>query len=208
MVKTTQGEARAHQELLEMVQSGKGKRLREALEEGDPLAFRDERGNTLLHKAISCRAGQSVMRLLIEATDLVDVPNSDGETPLALAAALGNTKTAKVLLAVGAKADAQDNQGRTPLMRAADAGHAGLVCVLIESGANVNAADKNGDTSLMMASSWGDHKVVRVLVRSGAACDFPGKGGWTAMNFAESFGHTEVVKILEKHANGIERQAA
>jgi uncharacterized protein len=201
-------EANGNQDLFEMVTSGTAKQLKAALAAIDPLTCKDKEGNTLLHRVVSDGARPSVTKVIIDVMGQVDARNSNGETPLELAAAVGDEKTVRILLAAGAQPDAQDKQGRTALMRASDSGHAGIVAILIKHGADVNAADRHQETALMMASSWGYHKVVQTLALGGAACEFPNKHGWTALTFAEDFGHTEVVKILEKYSTGAPTQSS
>jgi ankyrin repeat protein len=195
-------EANGNQDLFEMVTSGTAKQLNAALAVLDPLTCKDKEGNSLLHRAVSDGTRPSAVKLIIDVMGQVDVRNSNGETPLGLAAAVGNEKIVALLLAAGAKPDAQDKQGRTALIRAADVGHAGIVGLLLKHGANVDATDRHRETALMIASTWGYHKVVQVLVRGGATCDFPNGQGWTALMFATDLGHAEVVKILQKHSNG------
>ena len=166
-------EANGNQDLFEMVTSGTAKQLKAVLVAIDPLTYKDKEGNTLLHRAVSEGARPSVTKVIIDVMGQVNVRNSNGETPLGLAAAVGNKKIVEILLAAGAQPDAQDKQGQTALMRASDSGHAGVVAILIKHGADVNAADRHQETALMMACSWGYHKVVQALAHSGAACDSP-----------------------------------
>src|SRR5208283_1428267 len=189
MVETMDCEANGNRDLRELVMSGKVKQVKAALAAFDPLTCKDEDGNTLLHRAVSDGARPSVIKVIIDVMGQVDVLNSNGETPLRLAAAVGNAKAAEVLLASGAKADAKDKYDRTPLMMAADSGHAGIVAMLIKHGADVNSADRHQETALMIASSWGYPKVVQTLARCGAVCDLPNKDGWTALTFAKDLGH-------------------
>jgi uncharacterized protein len=201
MIETADRNVNGTPGLFEMVASGKVKDVKAALGTVDPYTFKDKAGNTLLHRAVYTRARPAITKVIIDAMEQVEVSNSDGDTPLGLAAANGNEKAVELLLAAGAKTDTQDSHGRTSLMKASDTGHAGIVEKLIKHGANVNATDLHGETALMVAACWGYSRVVRTLARGGASCDFRNKHGWSALMFAKDLGHHEVVKILQKYSN-------
>ena len=208
MPKKNSWETNRNEELLEIFTSGTVKQVKIALKAVDASTWRDKEGNSLLHRVASAGARPSVTKILIEGVGQVDVPNSKGETPLALAAAGGRIKIAEILLVAGARPDAQDNQGRTALMRASDSGHSGVAELLVRHGANVNASDRHNETALMIASAWGYPRIVRTLARCGAVCEFTNKDGWTAKAFAEDLGHTEIVKVLEKYSKAKTREFA
>jgi ankyrin repeat protein len=65
----------------------------------------------------------------------------DYRTPLARAAARGDTQTVRECLRLGAEVDAYDNDGYTPLARAALGGHTETVLVLAQRGADINTRD-------------------------------------------------------------------
>ena len=70
-----------------------------------------------------------------------DLPNKDGNTPLALATQLGWEEGAALLLRVGAKADAANNRGETPLMFAVQKRDIPLVRLLLSKGADPKRTD-------------------------------------------------------------------
>ena len=67
--------------------------------------------------------------------------NAGFNTPLHLAAAIGSSEVAEVLLEAGADIGARDDNGATPLHRAAAEGDPGVVSLLLKAGADANARD-------------------------------------------------------------------
>lgn len=68
---------------------------------------------------------------------LVDSRDSDGCTPLMIAACSGHARTAAVLLSAGAKVDALDSDGETALVHAAIGGKEAVVKLLLAHGARL-----------------------------------------------------------------------
>ncbi|MGH8247387.1 MAG: ankyrin repeat domain-containing protein, partial [Gammaproteobacteria bacterium] len=83
---------------------------------------------------------------------------------------LGDTSTAKALLARGADVNAKDRAGRTILMLAAssDTLPVDTIKTLIDGGAEVNAKSANGQTALDFAKLRGKTPVVELLIKAGA----------------------------------------
>lgn len=65
--------------------------------------------------------------------------NSDGQTPLHLAAHNGKSECALLLLQRGALVDARDKWGDTAFHKAVVNGHAACAEVLLASGADINS---------------------------------------------------------------------
>jgi Ankyrin repeats (3 copies) len=91
---------------------------------------------------------------------------------LLIAALMGHTDTAKVLLDYGAEVDSRADDGRTPLMFAASKGNAELVSMLLKAGADPALADKSGATATTLATAKGFSEIVTKL---GQAPPRPGK---------------------------------
>lgn len=83
------------------------------MEKGADLHSRDEKGNTLLMRAIQNRHCTAALAL-IEDGELINIPNQEGQTPLHLVAANYFPELAMALLNGRADRDAADGKGRTP----------------------------------------------------------------------------------------------
>ncbi len=90
--------------------------------------------------------------------------NSDGLTPLHLAAKNGMTKTAQELLSLGANPNLQDNSGKTPLHYAAEFGKIGVLNALLGSNADVTVRDNNENIPLHLAALNNQSATLKALV--------------------------------------------
>jgi ankyrin repeat protein len=86
-----------------------------------------------------------------------------GSTPLLFAARSGDTESARLLLAAGAKVNDALPDGTSALVLAAHSGHGATAALLLEKGANPDAAD-SGYTALHAAVLRSDLKLVQTLL--------------------------------------------
>jgi ankyrin repeat protein len=121
---------------------------------------------------------------LITAGAGVNEPDSDGDTPLMLAAAQGHTDIVAALLRKGADAHAHNDDGETALHQAAHGGHLGAVEALLAAGAHVDARDNGGSTPLMCATFSGYGNVAFALLASGADVEIANFHGYGAHDLA------------------------
>lgn len=96
---------------------------------------------------------------------------SDGATPLWLAARAGHTEIIKLLLAHKHRGEGickvlnlRDNQGRSPVYIAADSGHVEAIRALLEADAAPDRADREGVTALYSAAARGEWQSVSLLL--------------------------------------------
>ena len=90
--------------------------------------------------------------------------DTEGRTPLHLAAFFGYAGTVFKLLEQQADANARDNSQRTPGHWSAYKGHIEVIKMLMASGADINARDTEGRTLLRMALI-GRQSAVETLLR-------------------------------------------
>ncbi|KIV84480.1 hypothetical protein PV11_00255 [Exophiala sideris] len=128
--------------------------------------------------------------------------NTDGKTPLHLAAAYSRSAVVELLCRHFPRTiNRPDHKGQTPLHLASSSQPMPTVTtivdqtsrpgvtrppednstieVLLAHGANVNAQDEQGNICLHNATAWGHLKAVRALVQAGANPRRTNKAGWT-----------------------------
>ncbi|EXJ80661.1 hypothetical protein A1O3_06945 [Capronia epimyces CBS 606.96] len=127
--------------------------------------------------------------------------NTDGQTPLHLAAAYSQAAVVELLCKhFPQTVTRRDHKGQGPLHLASSsqpppslnsfvnqtskptsqlAEDSGAIEALIAHGADVNAQDDQGNTCLHNASAWGNLKAVRTLIQAGADPMRKNKAGWT-----------------------------
>lgn len=94
----------------------------------------DLKANTILHFAVQTKNGY-LLSFLLENCDVlsVNLPNSDGETPLHLAAQVGFVEGMQLLLEHDAAIEVEDSQGRTALVLSIMGNHIKCVQLLQNS---------------------------------------------------------------------------
>jgi hypothetical protein len=130
-----------------------GPSLLEAVRNGDA-----ERCRALLETA-----DQAAAQRLVKETDLW------GCTPLHLAAHLGSTDSAKLLLAAGGEVDAKEAWEQTPLHFAARADNIEMCELLLAKGALINAVDSSDHTPLLVAAHANRASACELLLSHGAS---------------------------------------
>jgi ankyrin repeat protein len=137
----------------------------------------DSRGgsnrNTALFLAVGAKCHEAA-ELLIAAGAGVDIPDSDGVSPLAMAAIRKDSRMVQLLLAAGADPHAKDSSGEDALLSAfsnvstsmttdMDSPLVETVRLLVASGANPNAQDAKGNTALHRALAHRNAALVEIL---------------------------------------------
>lgn len=119
-----------------------------------------------------------------------------GNTPLAIAARMGEDQVVAHLLSLGAERDRENLAGSTPLLRAVDANRRRSATLLLEARADPNKPNLRGLTPLLVAAFNGNDQLVRLMLEHGAdptALDATGKG---AIVYAAGKGFASIVTLL------------
>ncbi|KAF0042212.1 hypothetical protein F2P81_005744 [Scophthalmus maximus] len=93
----------------------------------------------------------------------LDVQDSDGATPLILAAQMSRVELCVFLLGRDANANIQDNQGRSALMLACESDSVETVEALLRGGANTQLVDVFGHTATDYSVTTGNQRILQML---------------------------------------------
>jgi ankyrin repeat protein len=123
--------------------------------------------------------------------------NIIGATPFLLAAAAGDTRVMRALVAHGADPLATTNGKTTPAIAAAglgreigetrvtEAASLDALKLALELGADINAVDNDGESAVHAAAYIGADSIIQFLAEHGAVLDRPNKKGWTPLRVAQ-----------------------
>jgi hypothetical protein len=154
---------------------------------------------TALLVIAAARDGSLVrLRALISAGADINVKDSEGWTPLMVAALKGHAKTVVLLLSHGAHVETKNNSGWTALRFASSVGDTEMMTLLIGYGADVNSRDDNRQTILMQAAEEGNISSVRELLEAGADKEARNMAHESALSIALRKGHAEIAQLLKK----------
>jgi ankyrin repeat protein len=162
-----------HARLLEAVEQGQAKRVKEELEAGADVNGKDKDGETPLMKAVA-RGHIRIVRILMEHKAELNEVDNKGQTAMMYAAENGQTSV--IVEAIPYDTDGptertlnmRDRKGMTALMKAAAKGHALTVEAMLKHwpGGRINwtLKDSDGKTALNHAEEGG-HKAVVILLK-------------------------------------------
>jgi ankyrin repeat protein len=145
---------------------------------------------------------EAVKELIEENPGIVNIENSEGQTPLFVASLLGHIDIVELLVTNGAHIDHQDTtDGFTPLSLAAIRGHLHVVEYLIIQGANVNLKINRGDTPLMLAcrnkiKSNDNDLIIIFLLYARADINLENNDGHNAMYYARLNDNYRIMHLL------------
>lgn len=129
----------------------------------------------------------------------VNVSNSEGFTPLHIAAMNGQSDLMRLLLDAGAYPNVRTRQkGCTPLHLACQHQRVAAARILTQTGeCNLNLQDLRGNSALHHACFSGNAKLVELLVKEGAIVDLRNAEGKRPVDDAEEKTSLNVIRLLK-----------
>lgn len=152
-----------------------------------------------LHDAVNAGDVARVHTLLAGGTD-ANLPDLFG-TPLHLAASIGRTTIATMLIEKGADLEAESiPEHSRPLHAAALSNQAAIAQLLLDRGAQLEARDSQDRTPLMVAAAYGNVAIAKVLLTYGSnVLAQEAIYGTTPIHHATMSGNVEMVRLLLAH---------
>ncbi|KAJ0180895.1 hypothetical protein K1T71_002980 [Dendrolimus kikuchii] len=139
-----------------------------------------------------------VIKYLVAAGCDVNLPDSDGMTPLHVAAQHGSEEVCAVIVgAAGAEVDPKDHGGWTPLVWAAENSHSNVVKLLLSAGADASSCDAEGNAAVHWCALAGAAPALLHLLHRAPHCvDAINAHTDTPLHVAARQGHYSCVVIL------------
>jgi ankyrin repeat protein len=153
----------------------------------------DDFGNSALHVAVQEKAPPSIVKIIIDQGARQSAVDSNGRTPLRLAADMGAWETAKLLSDSGSDPFSVGGDGKTPA-EAALTSPAGIRALF--SGKAINARDVSGNTILHYAARLGRPELISLLLELGANKNLKNIAAESPADIAARWNHPENVTLL------------
>lgn len=160
---------------------------------------------TRLHMVISGLEPLSLKDVLQSPTHLAQINTEDalGQTPLALAAMLGDDEAVEALLLAGADPNSYTGMAGNALRRAIQSASLRCVELLLMAGASTSALDSRGATFVHTAAAGHDTlPLLRPLLLAGIPIDSPNSHRCTPLSFTPLNDNHDVARLLlDRSAN-------
>lgn len=155
-----------------------------------------------IHDAVSAGDTTRIAEFLASNPPLMASEDSEGRTPLLLAAENGQNDILEFLLSKGGSVNEKNKEGFTPLHAAAAAQQTEMLKLLLSKGASVNARSERGFSPLSIAVAADYEEGVKLLIYSGAEINATDLVGLTPLHLAAEKGYTKIAALLlSKGAN-------
>ena len=155
-----------------------------------------------IHVAAKNGDTDEVAALLSMDSRLTRTHDSDGWTPLHLAAHYGHADIVSIMLHNNAPVDIRstNTMANTPLHAALAGRRSDVSKMLIEAGADVNARQHGGWVPLHAAAANGDREMVELLIARGADRAAINDAGVSAAALARERGHAALADSLDRRS--------
>lgn len=166
--------------------------------------LKDDDERTPLHWAVSINNSdlvQFIVENLSKGTDIDELVDASGWTPIHINASIGNVEILNILMHTDPQPDINlaTNQGTTALHLSISKNHLSYVRILIdEFGASCRVKDKKGYTPLHRAASIGSITIIKQLLNlaKGVNVNAKDNDGWTSLHHALAEGHADAAIFL------------
>ncbi|KAB8073560.1 ankyrin [Aspergillus leporis] len=169
--------------------------------------FIEEAGFTRIHKTVLGLSLLSLEDEIAQSPDDINAVDAMGRTPLAWAAALGDTRAIVTLLGHGADPNIMDVQLSGPLSNAAAQGRTVAVRLLLEAGAHTDvrkpSGERKGSPLNCAARNSTDVLLLKSLLDFGADVDASGTDGKTALIHAARTDNASFAMLLLEYGADI-----
>lgn len=167
---------------------------------------------TKLHKIAVGLSLLSLEDQIFQSPDEINAVDAMGRTPLAWAAARGDTRAIVTLLGHGADPNITDIQLSGPLSNAAAQGHTVCVRLLLEAGAQTDFSkpgqERKGSPLNCAARNTTDILLLKSLLDFGADVDASGTDGKTSLHHAARTDNASFAMLLLEYGAHINAMAA
>ncbi|XP_078347045.1 uncharacterized protein LOC144632297 [Oculina patagonica] len=152
----------------------------------------------LLNSAIQGGNVTIIEMVLARGLD-VNSKNSDGDTPLMIAALSGKIEAVNYLLDKGADLSLTGEYGRNSLHWASQGGNVAIIETMLSRGLDVNSKNSNGNTPLMIAALSGKMEAVSYLLDKGADLSLTGQYKRNSLHWASRGGNVAIIETMLSH---------
>ncbi|KAH8432453.1 uncharacterized protein LDX57_010089 [Aspergillus melleus] len=174
--------------------------------------FIDDAGYTKTHKIVLGLSMHNLEDEIAQNPGDINIPDAMGRTPLAWAAAKGDTRAIVTLLSHGADPNIMDVQLSGPLSNAASQGHTVAVRLLLEAGALTDfqkpGCEKKGSPLNCAARNATDVLLLKSLLDFGADVDSSGTDGKTSLIHAARTDNASFAMLLLEYGANINALSA
>jgi len=151
-----------------------------------------------VHDLAAAGNREQLSALLDRDATRLELRDSKGMTPLAVAAWNGHLDLIADLLVRGAQPDLKNSNGLTPLFCAVDRGRSELARLLIDNGADVMTRGYDGRGLIHMAARSGDTWVLDRAIALGADVSEPDRHGVKPLDLAVWGDHKQAIRTLNQ----------
>ncbi|WP_269432225.1 ankyrin repeat domain-containing protein [Bacillus sp. FJAT-27245] len=164
-----------------------------------------EKGLNELLLAAAERGNVGEISRLIEKGADINVQDSEGRTPVMIAAYKNDVAAAKALIDAGADVDIRDNMKNNVFLYAGAEGYIDILKLAIKAGADPNMTNRYGGVAIIPASERGHVDVVKLLLtETDINVNHVNNLGWTALMEAIILNNggkqqQEIIRLLIDH---------